>query len=205
MWKKKYRNKLVKFKPEGKSDKKSKERKRKKEEEKEEEEEEKEKQKLPIPAEFHRVWNWIEIGGRAGPLRSVCQGIGSRIHKTAGSNESFPGSALPRRSIKREKRRKRGALTCFLDFSSSQLKLLSSKAKNKLSTRKLPMTRAGRKTAKHVSGPCVHVTTNSNLLTRNAQLEPTLFLLRVNRDVCSTSILISSTYMIWSVVQNITK
>ena len=51
---KKYRNKLVKFKPEGKSDKKSKERKRKKEEEKEEEEE-KEKQKLPIPAEFHRV------------------------------------------------------------------------------------------------------------------------------------------------------
>jgi len=45
------------------------------------------------------------------------------------------------------------SLTSFFDFSSSELKLLSSKAKKRLRTMKLPITRAGRKIAKHVSGP----------------------------------------------------
>jgi hypothetical protein len=34
------------------------------------------------------------------------------------------------------------------------LKLLRSKAKKRLRTMKFPITRAGRKIAKHVSGPC---------------------------------------------------
>ena len=44
-------------------------------------------------------------------------------------------------------------LTSFRDLSSSQLKLLSSKAKKRLSTKKLPMTRAGRKMEKQISEP----------------------------------------------------
>jgi hypothetical protein len=34
------------------------------------------------------------------------------------------------------------------------LKLLRSKAKKRFSTMKLPITKAGKKIAKHVSGPC---------------------------------------------------
>ena len=52
-------------------------------------------------------------------------------------------------------------LTCLRDLSSSQLKLLRSKAKKRLSTRKLPITKAGRNTAKHVSGPCTTTTTTT--------------------------------------------
>lgn len=44
-------------------------------------------------------------------------------------------------------------LTSFLFFSSSELKLLSNKAKKRLRTMKLPMTNAGRNMKKHVSGP----------------------------------------------------
>lgn len=44
-------------------------------------------------------------------------------------------------------------LTSFLDLSSSELKLLSSKAKKRLRTMKLPMTSAGRKIAKQVPVP----------------------------------------------------
>ena len=45
--------------------------------------------------------------------------------------------------------------TSFLDLSSSQLKLLSNKARKRFSTIKLPITRAGRKMARHDSGaPC---------------------------------------------------
>ena len=42
-------------------------------------------------------------------------------------------------------------ITSFLDLSSSQLKLLSNKAKNKLRTMKLPTTKAGKKMAKQDS------------------------------------------------------
>jgi hypothetical protein len=42
--------------------------------------------------------------------------------------------------------------TSFLDLSSSQLKLLSRRARKRLSTMKLPMTRAGRKIARQDSG-----------------------------------------------------
>ena len=42
-------------------------------------------------------------------------------------------------------------LTSFLDLSSSQLKLLSNKAKKRLSTIKLPMTKAGKNMAKQDS------------------------------------------------------
>lgn len=44
-------------------------------------------------------------------------------------------------------------LTSFLDFSSSELKLFKSKARKRLRTMKLPMTRAGKNIAKHVPGP----------------------------------------------------
>lgn len=44
-------------------------------------------------------------------------------------------------------------LTSFFDFSSSELKLLSNKAKNKFNTIKLPMTSVGKKMAKHVEAP----------------------------------------------------
>ena len=44
-------------------------------------------------------------------------------------------------------------ISSLRDLSSSQLKLLSSKAKKRLSTRKLPMTRAGRKMEKQISDP----------------------------------------------------
>lgn len=43
--------------------------------------------------------------------------------------------------------------TSFLVLSSSELKLLSNNAKNKLRTIKLPITRVGRKMARHVPGP----------------------------------------------------
>jgi hypothetical protein len=43
--------------------------------------------------------------------------------------------------------------TSFLVLSSSELKLLSNRAKNKLSTMKFPITKVGRKTARHVPGP----------------------------------------------------
>ena len=43
--------------------------------------------------------------------------------------------------------------TSFFDLSSSELKLLSNKAKNKFRTMKLPMTSVGRKMAKHVDAP----------------------------------------------------
>ena len=47
------------------------------------------------------------------------------------------------------------ALTSFLDLSSSQLKLLRRRARKRLRTMKLPMTRAGRKMARQDSGfPC---------------------------------------------------
>lgn len=45
-------------------------------------------------------------------------------------------------------------LTSFLDLSSSELKLLSNKAKKRLRTMKFPITKAGRKIAKQVPGPC---------------------------------------------------
>lgn len=47
----------------------------------------------------------------------------------------------------------RWPLTSFFDLSSSELKLLSNKAKNKLRTMKLPMTSVGRKMAKQVDAP----------------------------------------------------
>lgn len=40
------------------------------------------------------------------------------------------------------------------DFSSSELNELRRRARNRLSTIKFPMTRAGKKMAKHVSDPC---------------------------------------------------
>jgi hypothetical protein len=58
------------------------------------------------------------------------------------------------------------SLTSFFDFSSSELKLLRSKAKKRLRTMKFPITRAGRKIAKHVSGPCEHL----SLITIGIQL-----------------------------------
>lgn len=45
----------------------------------------------------------------------------------------------------------RHVLTSFLDLSSSQLKLLSNKAKKRLSTIKLPMTKAGKNMARQDS------------------------------------------------------
>lgn len=44
-------------------------------------------------------------------------------------------------------------ITSFLVFNSSELKLLSSKAKNKFSTMKFPITNVGRNTARHMPGP----------------------------------------------------
>jgi len=44
-------------------------------------------------------------------------------------------------------------LTCFFDFNSSELKLLSNNAKNKLRTMKLPITNAGKNIAKHIPKP----------------------------------------------------
>lgn len=45
-------------------------------------------------------------------------------------------------------------LTSFLDFNSSELKLLSNRAKNKFKTIKLPITKVGRKIAKQEEAPC---------------------------------------------------
>lgn len=44
-------------------------------------------------------------------------------------------------------------LTSLRDFNSSQLKLLSNRAKKRLSTKKLPITKAGRKMEKQISEP----------------------------------------------------
>lgn len=51
-------------------------------------------------------------------------------------------------------------ITSFLDFSSSELKLLSNKAKNKFSTIKLPITNVGRNMAKHVEAPSCQMEEN---------------------------------------------
>ena len=61
-------------------------------------------------------------------------------------------------------------LTSFLCFNSSLLKLLRSKAKNKLSTIKFPTTRAGMKIARQEPGLPCDVTLTSDHWARTQQL-----------------------------------
>lgn len=65
--------------------------------------------------------------------------------------------------------------TSFLVLSSSELKLLSNRAKNKLRTIKFPITKVGRNTAKHVPGPW----DESYILKK----------IQVNKDLLLTSVL----------------